>query len=809
MHFQGLSEKEVQAGQKQFGPNAIEQVQKDNALTILAKQFKSPIIYLLSGTAIVTMLFGEWTDAILIMAVLVFDIAFGFYQEYNASKTLHALKQMIDPQTTVIRAGKRIRVSTKELVPGDLAVLGPGDIVPADGKLLNSVNLLIKEAILTGEQEAIPKSDQGKDSKVFMGTSVLSGNGVMQVTGTGKQTEFGKIGLSLLTMDEQETPLQLQLEKFSKSLTLIVLVISIIIFGAGIARENSIWDSLRFAIVLAIAAIPEGLPIVVTVILSLGMKRILKEKGLVKNLLSVETLGSTTVICTDKTGTLTEGNMKVVITELTHKESLMKALVSNNDQRTNMEVALFTYAKSEEMPIDDYFESNSKFYDEPFSSETKYHFSIWDDGHKKTAYLTGAPEFIMSACNLADDEKKRIKTIISDWANKGLRVIAAAYKDSGDLKKKEQFSLSGLIGIDDPIRDSAKASLEQAARAGIKVKIITGDYRKTAVKIAHNLGLTIADENIMEGTELDKISLSDLRKKIGSVILFARVSPQHKLKIIEALQKNGEVVAMTGDGVNDVLALKKADIGIAMGNSSDVAKEAADLILLDNDFQTIVSTCEEGRLVYLNIKKVIGYILSNSFAEIILITIATLLGLPVPLLVAQILWIHLICDGPPDIILGFDHDKTGLLDSPPKDHRKEQIFDRKLRTLVGAVSTSIALLGTAIYLYYLNNGGVDLARTMVFAFLCMISLIYIFSYKDLNRPLWKMRNLGENKLLFGAILYGIILTVSALYLPFLNIFLNTQPIGLEHWIVIMTASVFVTGVVELVKKFRFKEMKAV
>jgi len=802
MHHTGLSPDQVTQIRLTYGENALPEKQEHTSLKILLEQLKSPLIWLLIATSLISLLFNQYSDAGLIFAVLVVDVVIGYYQENKAHGTLQALKKIINPMALVIRNSERIQVSTRELVPEDLVVLGPGDVVPADGELLESVNLLVKEAILTGEQEAVEKSAIG-DKKVYMGTSVLTGSAVIKVTLTGGNTEFGKIGQDLSGLEETETPLQKSLEKFSQQLTIAVIGICILIFITGLFRQKDVWEMLRFAIVLSIAAIPEGLPIVVTVILSLGMKRILERKGLVKNLLSVETLGSTTVICTDKTGTLTEGNMQVVAEEFTEKQHAYEALLINNEQRTNMEVALWDYAHAHDFDTAEFLNTTEKEFVEPFSSETKYYLTVCKTSSGKVAYLTGAPEVLMSFCTLTEGEIGKEMDKIEEWAEKGLRVMAIAFKEHGDLQQRQGFTWLGVIGIDDPIRKGAKDSLMEARNAGIKVKIITGDYRKTAEKIAATLGLQITSDEIMEGSELEEISEEELAKKIGKIKLFARVSPQHKLKIVNALQANGEVVAMTGDGVNDVLALKKADIGIAMGNAVEVAKEAADLILLDNNFQTIVETCEEGRLVFMNIKKVIGYILSNSFAEVSLIFGSMLFNLPVPLTVAQILWVHLICDGPPDIILGFDHNKEGLLDEPPKNHLKESILDNKIKALIAFVSGSIALVSVGLFWvfnYQLHD--LSMARSMIFALLCIISLVYIFSYKDLNKPLFRIRNFFDNKLLLPAVLYGVILTLIAIYVPFFNQMLGTRPLDLADWALILLAATGITLGVEAIKALK-------
>jgi len=803
----GLTNKEVIKSRNEHGENLLPQKKEGSIIALLLSQFESPLIYLLLGVSIVSFLFGEQQDGFLILAVLVINISIGFYQEFRAQKTLDALKQLLEPITTVIREGKRKRIPTREVVVGDLIVLGAGDVVPADGMVIESVNLLIKEAVLTGEGEAVAKAPEF-DDQAYMGTTILSGNGIMEAKVVGVDTKFGQIGKELIAIEQRETPLQASLEKFSKVLSILVIIVALVIFLVGIYYENEALTMLRYAIVLAVAVIPEGLPVVVTVILALGMRRILKQKGLVKNLISVETLGATTVICTDKTGTLTTGNMQVVMEQLEDKQRTYQAFIVNNEQRTNIEIALWDYVHKNGFNAKKFFEDFEKIYLEPFSSASKYALTVCSCAKSKIGYLTGAPEILLDYCKLSEGEKKEIEAEINKLAAQGYRLLAAAYQENIDEAKpklKNSYTWAGLIGITDPLREDAAANLQKAEEAGIDVKIITGDYRITAEKIAQNLGLHLNASQIIEGNEIDAMSAYELSKVIGVKKLFARVTPEHKLKIVEALQDNGKVVAMTGDGVNDVLALKKADIGIAMGNAVEVAKEASDLILLNNNFSTIISTVEEGRLVYKNIRKVIAYILSNSFAEMILIFGALLLRLPAPLAVAQILWIHLICDGPPDIALGFDDDKTGLLKQKPHDTRKEFILDKKTRTLIVFISLCIAFLSLMIFNHFYSVvGDYKLAQSVVFAFLSMISLTYILSYKDLEVPILRMKKFFKNKILIWSLVYGYILTFIAIYLPGLNEALDVTPLEPIHWVIIVLGAVVISIGVELIKMIRFK-----
>jgi len=577
------------------------------------------------------------------------------------------------------------------------------------------------------------------------------------------------------------------------------LALCIGIFVAGIIHGNDLWGMLKMSVILSVAAIPEGLPVAITLILALGMKRILKKKGLVKKMVSIETLGAVSVICTDKTGTLTEGLMRAVKSDFSDKEMASLALFSANDQKNNLEISLWEYAKKTgNINTHEIFKSSKRVYEEQFSSERKFMMTINIINGKEIAFLVGAPEIILSYCRNVDKEKTLEK--IEEWAGEGLKIIGVANKEKGDLKEKEDFSWLGLIGVEDPVREGVKEAISFAKKAGMEVKIVTGDFRKTAEKIASNLGFDIKPENVMEGSELETILEGDLRKRINKILIFCRVTPHQKMKIVRVLQEKGEIVSMTGDGVNDALALKKADIGVVMGDSSDVAKEVGDLILLDNNFKTIISACEEGRLIFSNIKKVVAYLLSNSVAQMILIFGAMTFDLASPLTVAQILWINLICDGPLDIVLGFEPSSKELMREKPRKMMKESILAGPIKFLVTSISIAIGLISLIIFKsFYDWTGNLELGRTIVFAIILMTSLFYVFSFKNLEKPIFKMENFFKNKYLFLAVFYGIALLFCAIYVPKFNHILGTVPLGLIHWIIILGVAILITFFTEITK----------
>jgi len=803
MH-KGLNDEEVLELRQKFGENILEFKEAATWLSILLSQLKSPFIYILIAVGLISLYLREYFDTVLIVSVMILNISMGFFQEYKAKKILDSLRKILNPKTIVIRNGQRKEIEIKNLVPGDIVVIGAGDRIPADGKFFGANSLLVSEAILTGEEESVEKTEIEGSNLLFMGTTVMFGKGLMEVVKIGAETEMGKIGKSLTEIEEEKTPLNIKLEKFAVNLVYVILAICLFIFIFGLINHHGFFEMFKMAIILSVAAIPEGLPIFITIILALGMKRVLKRKGLIKKLISIETLGSTSVICTDKTGTLTEGIMRVEKADFVDRSKALMALVLTNEQRTSLEKAIWDYLiQDKEVDYQHIFESIKRNYEEPFDSEKKYAFSISEIDGQNTAFVVGAAEIILSFCEMRKEEKEIVLKKVEEWADLGLKVLGMAFKKEGDLKEKNEFSWLGLIGVADPIRKEAKEAIALAQKAGIKVKIVTGDYRKTAERVAINLGFKIQPNNVMEGWELESITEDELKKRIDDIILFSRVTPTQKQKIVKILQEKGEVVAMTGDGVNDAPALKKADIGIVVNNASDVAKEASDLILLDSNFQTIIAACEEGRLVFANIKKAVAYALSNSFVEIAFIFGGVLLGFPKPLTIAQILWMHLICDGPPDLMLAFEPKESSLMEISPKKLIKEKIFGGHVKFLVFAISLLVGSLSLFLFQYFWKGQEeyLSLARTVAFATIAAVDLFYIFSYKDLYKPVIKMKNFFQNKYLFWGVGYGLILLVLAIYVPFLNRILGTVPLSLFHWIPIVFVALFTTVMIEVVKIF--------
>ncbi len=802
--LQGLTAAEVAARRRSYGENVLPATRAVSVWSILLSQFKSPLVYIILVAAAISLAVGELGDFAIIMAVVIIDAVLGFVQEYQAQRTYTALKGLLKPTTTVIRDGVRQEVEVRELVPGDLVLLSAGDRTPADGDLLEASKLAVDEAILTGESEPITKSaasaDNATQGQVFMGTTVITGRGLLCVTGTGARTELGKIATSLDEAEEQETPLQVRLRAFSHTLTRLVIVITLAIFATGVITGRNMVEMLRVSIILAIAAVPEGLLIAVTVVLVLGMRKILKRNGLVKRLLAVETLGSVTVICTDKTGTLTEGRMRVTHSAFEDRQRALETMVLCNNLEGPVDAALWEHAQSELGSDPEALAGRAeRMGEEPFSSETKFMITVDRLDGQAGSYLKGAPEIVLGMCAVSAAERARILALVEQWAGEGLRPLGLAYGPFDALDRREGYRWVGLVAMADPIREGVRESVMVAQHAGIVIKMITGDYRRTAERIARNVGLQVNDSQIMEGGELAAMSDEELQEHVAETVVFARIRPQDKLRIVKALQARGEITAMIGDGVNDAPALKRANIGVVVGSATDVAKETADLVLLDSNFRTIVAAIEEGRVVFENIRKVVSYTLSNSFAEVLTIFGAMMLGWPAPLAVAQILWIHLICDGPSDIVLGFEPREQGIMDEKPKS-MKEPILNRLGLVLIGVISVSSALLALALFgHYYLQHHDIQNAQSYAFGTFAVNSMIYIFAYRSMRRSIFHSGSLGQNKPLIAAVVGGLALAVGAVVVAPIRNLLGVALLNPSQWGVIMGVALTLLATVEVAK----------
>jgi len=781
--FTGLTQTEVLERRFQYGENRLPEEKTTSVWSILLNQVKSPLVYIILVAALVSLFAKEYGDFAIIMVVVVIDVILGFVQEYQAQKTYTALKGLLKPTTTVLRDSERQEVEIWELVPGDLVLLNAGEKVPGDGVLLESIKVSMDEAILTGESEPITKN---VNEGVFMGTTILTGRGTLEVQQTGTQTELGQIAASLQEHIEEDTPLQVRLKAFSKTLTWIVAGFTLAILITGLIMGGSFLDMLRTSIILAIAAVPEGLLIAVTVILVLGMRKILKRNGLVKRLLAVETLGSVTVICTDKTGTLTEGRMRVSKSEIIDPELALQTMVLCNDLEGPVDIAMWEHARQllngdPQQLVD----QSKRLEEELFTSETKYMITAITGSlfqGQAFNFLKGAPEIVIEMCNISSEEKARFMALVDQWADNGLRMIGLAYRPLGRLVDYSGYTWLGLVGMEDPIREGVVDAVQVAKRAGIEIKMITGDYRKTAEHIALNTGIMKVGDTSLEGADVVALSDDELQERVRATSVFARIRPQDKFRIIKALQVNGEITAMIGDGVNDAPALQRAHIGGVVGSATDVAKETADLILLDSNFRTIVAAIEEGRVIFANIRKVVAYTLSNSFAEVIAIFTAMMLRWPAPLLVAQILWIHLICDGPSDIVLGFEPKEDGIMEEKPRS-LKEPILNHLGLSLIGIISVSSAVGALFLFnhLYAVHSNAVE-GRSIVFASFAINSMVYIFAYRSMRLSLFRMNKLSANIPLVWAVLAGLVMAILPFLIPGLRSLLEIVPLTFFEWL---------------------------
>ena len=805
----GLSSKEIEKRQLQYGKNVLPEEKTVPAIRIFLMQFANPLVYILFLAGGVSLLLQKYFDILLILSVVFLNALMGFFQENKTQKTLTALKKLVKPRAKVLRDGEKIEIEAFDLVPGDIVFLGAGDRVPADGKISEAVTFFVNEAVLTGESEAVEKQEK---KEVFMGTIVVSGRAVIEIGKIGAETKIGGIAQTLKDTEQPETTLQIRLKKLTKTLIYISVFLAFLVFIFGSLTGRNFLEMAELSSILLVAIIPEALLIVITLVLVLAMRDSLKKKALIRKILAIETLGSVTTICADKTGTLTEGIMKVTKTDWADPQNSFLAMSLCNDINDTVEIALWDYLKEiKDFDPQRIFDGCKRLDEIPFKSEHKYMATLNvspDEDGELFLSVKGAPEAVLKMCSISHNEKQKIMDQVDDWASDGFKVLAIAYKEvpHGKIRKIQTDDLSGLkwggiVGLWDPPRKGVREALKEAQKGGLKIKVITGDYRRTAERIMKFLGIKVSPDEVLEGIELEKISDEELRRRVQNILLFARVTPQQKLRIVSALQEEGEIVAMTGDGVNDAPALKKSNIGIVVGDASEVAKETADLILLDNNFKTIISAVEGGRLVFENIKKIILFILSNSFAEVVAILGALLMGWPFPLTVVQILWLHLLCDGPEDFILGFEpKEKETMADGPKR--MDEPILDKIGILIILTVSLLSGVISLGFFWYFgLRGGNLALGQTMAFMSLAFSSVVYIFSCRTLRKPFWKHENFWSNKGLFAVVGVSLFLAFIITYFPPTQKLLNLVPLNLFQWSLLVAKGILLVAVIEVFKIF--------
>jgi Ca2+-transporting ATPase len=859
----GLSSQEAQARFLKYGPNELKEEKKISRIEIFLNQFKSILVIILIGATIFSAAIGEVIDAAAIIAIVILNAIFGYAQEYKAEKTIQALKKLSSPESVVLRDGKKQTIPSRLLVPGDIVTLEQGTKVPADLRILEVTDLQIDESVITGESAPVTKRTEifrstvlaERKSMAWMGTVVTYGRGTGIVVETGMKSEMGKIAHTIQEAGEESTPLQKKLDVFGKKLGMMIMAICGIVVLTGVLRGEPILTMIIVGIALAVAAIPEGLPAVVTITLALGLQKLSKNNAIIRKLPAVESLGSTTAICSDKTGTLTKNEMTV--RKIWHNDSLISvtgegykpegkflvcdkeispskdktlelilrtAALCNNAELESGKVvgdptegALIVASQKAGISLKEY----PRVKEIPFTSERKMMTTVHSTQQKKTiACVKGAPEKILSLCThsysngkpkkLTPRDRKKILDANQSLTKDALRVLAIAFKEVNSKEKSIESSLTflGLVGMIDPPRETVAQDIATCRKAGIKVVMITGDHLNTAVAIAKEIKIIDnPEERAITGEELDKMSDQQLDEIVEQVRVYARVNPEHKVRIVDAFRKRNHIIAMTGDGVNDAPALKKADIGVAMGmNGTDVAKEASDMVLADDNFSSIVAAVKGGRQVYDNIKKFIDYLLSCNLGEVLIVFIAMLIGFRdpvtgmvlIPLTAIQLLWINLLTDGLPALALGVDPPSKDLMDRPPRDP-KENILSKGMFIDMCIVGV-IMLIGTlGLFAYNLPSGSIK-AITVAFTAVVIFEMVRALSVHAKYHV-----GLFSNRKLWLAIASTIILQVVVIYIPFLQPAFDTVPLDLMDWIEIGAVSSTV-AIATLIKDKFFRKM---
>jgi Ca2+-transporting ATPase len=856
----GLSSEEAQRRLEKYGANELVEKEKVTALEVFLNQFKDIFVLMLLAATGISYFIGEVGDAAIIAAIIVLVAVVGFVQEYRAERAMEAMKKMTAPKAMILRDGKEEVIPAREIVPGDILLLSEGDRVAADARLFHVVDFKTDEAVLTGEStpvdktlDALEKNVAVSDQRnmVFMATHSTYGRGRAVVTETGMKTEFGKIAEMVQATEEEETPLKRRLESFSKKFAILITVICAIIFGLEFIRGEDLIEGFLAAVALAISAVPEGLPAITTVTLALGARELARSNAVIRRLSSAETLGSTTVICSDKTGTLTRGEMtvrkiyvngenydvsgvgyepkggfykgekEIKVEDESELEFLLRigtlcnnANITEDDEAWRVlgdptEGALIVTASKAGMERDDLEINNTRIHEIPFSSERKRMTTIHETAEGEVhAYIKGAPEVVVDRCShilldgditiLLEEEKRKILEVNEEFARDALRVLGMAYKK---LEKKTKFNedvendmvFVGLQGMIDPPRKEAKEANASCEKAGIKTVMITGDHRLTALAIAKEIGMFHKGKIALTGSELDDLGEEEFREKVEDTTVYARVSPEHKQRIVKALKERGHIVAMTGDGVNDAPAIKNADIGVAMGISgTDVTREASDMVLADDNFATIVNAVHKGRQIYDNIREYIRFLLACNFDEVLVLGLFAILNFPLPLLPAMLLWINLVTDGGPAIALSMDKPEEDLMERPPRDP-EEGILSGMIPFIVASfIAQSFGTILIFCLEYFVICGGVPetlaKAQTMAFMQAAFFELFVIWNCRSETHSVWRSK-FWNNPYLLVAVASSAILTVSLCYIPIFQSLFHTVPLDLNDWTLVLgTAS---------------------
>jgi Ca2+-transporting ATPase len=844
----GLTSKEAESRLSKFGKNVLSTKKRVTVWHRLLEQFQELMMVVLIIAGIIALILGETIDAFLILFIVILNAIIGVLQEYKAEKAVEALKKMMTPRATVLRDGGEKVVNAEELVPGDILIIEEGTRMPADARILESAMLKVDEAVLTGESVPRTKNELVIDSKevslgdrnnmLFTGTNITSGRCKAIVVATGMSTEFGKIAGLTADIKEEKSPLQKELTRVGKFIAKVALIICVIVFALGLLSGNELFPMFLFAVSLGVAAVPEGLPVTMTLSLALGVQRMARRRAIMRKLSSVETLGSTTVICTDKTGTLTKNEMTVkkiwVSNKRIHVEgegyeprggfmlnskpylveddaTLIKilragvlcnnAVLQKEEDNWQMlgdptEGAFVVSAKKAGLDQKEENEVYNRIFEFPFSSETKHMITVHKHNDEVYAFLKGASGTVIDMCSsiemngkvakFGENKKEELRTVCREMAEQALRVLAFGYKKlEGNEKtnyknlKEAGFVFLGLQGMIDPPRPEVKEAVAKCRQAGIKIFVITGDHGLTARAIAKEVGLATDETKIIKGTELDKMNDEELELALQEEVIFARVTAEHKMRVVSALMKQGEIVAVTGDGVNDAPALKKANIGVAMGiTGTDVSKEASEMVLTDDSFATIVNAIEEGRSIYSNITKFIRYMFSTNLGEIIAILLG-MLFIPQHFIVTavQILWVNLGTDVLPALALGVEPAEQGVMDKPPRNPR-ERIINAK--RFINWLVTGLIIGGGTFLIFLLNIGDPVKARTMAFCVLVFYQLVNVFNCRHEDKSLFHIKPFS-NKYLILAVIVSLALQIIVVQLAFLQGIFKTAALSLKEW----------------------------
>ncbi|HRN96258.1 MAG TPA: cation-translocating P-type ATPase [Candidatus Levybacteria bacterium] len=765
----GLSTQQAAKGLKTHGQNTIEQASQFSAFKLLITQYTNLLNAILLIAGIFAFIVHEPVDAFFILFILIMNGLFGFFQEYRAEKTLEKLKDLVQPQISVIRDGKEQLLDVADIVPEDIILLREGDKIPADGQLATSVAFEVDESIFTGESLPVEKS---KGDLLMAGTFLLRGQGKMIVSATGLKTKLGQIALEMKQLKKPKTPLASNLESLSKKLAFAAIGVSLLLIPLGIWQGRVIQELILTTISLSVAVIPEGLPLVVTIALAVGAYRMTQKKTIVRKMAAVETLGTTNVILSDKTGTLTQNKMRVKkhwIPEKSSLQLLSRACVAGNSANLVLEKdgepldvlgdktdgALLLFAHDNTASFDDFRAEGKVIEEKPFDPVTKVIETEWEDAKgTKRFFMRGAPESILKT--ISDSHKDVAGKTVEEFAKEGLRVIGLAHKKG----KTKEYELIGLIGIYDAPRLEAKVAIQEAKKAGIRVVMVTGDNPVTAFAIAQEIGMFDEGEIVVTSDEIADLSDEKLMEQLPRIRVFARMKPEDKLRLVRLYKRSGLVVAVTGDGVNDSLALSEANIGVAMGKAgTDVAKEAADIIITDDNLSTIVKAVEQGRMIFANITRVVVYLVAANAAEFLTVFIGIMIGLPVPLTATQILWINLVSDGLPAMALATDTRHKNVLNQKPRD-TKEQIINKTRALYMAKIAIPFSIIILAIFAALLQYFSLEQARLMIFTIFVIGELVIVYIVRGGIRP-W-------NKLLLLSVLTSLALQVIILSNPFLR-----------------------------------------